>query len=64
MTPDVEVYNAGTIILLTGRTGHGEEWLAQHLPDDCPRMGSAYAVEHRYAGDIIEGALGYGLVVE
>lgn len=61
---DITVTNHGTIFTFVGETDSGSEWLADHLPEDCPMMGGAYCVEHRYARDIAKGAQADGLDVE
>jgi hypothetical protein len=51
----LQVKDDGTIFLLDGGDEAGRHWLAEHLPDDCIRWGSAYVIEHRYVDDIICG---------
>lgn len=37
-------------------------WIAEHLPADALRLGSAVAIEWRYIGEIGSGAIDDGLV--
>lgn len=60
---DIRVYNHGSIIAFSGETETGRNWLAEHLPEDCPMMGAHYCVEALYADDIVDGALEEGLEV-
>ena len=60
---DFEISGGGTVYLLHPLTRAARAWIAQHLPADALRLGNAVAVEWRYIGDIVGGALGDGLVV-
>jgi hypothetical protein len=60
---DVHIANHGSIILFYPRTTEASDWAASNLPEDCPRFGSAYAVESRFAVDIAEGMAADGLVL-
>lgn len=62
-TLDVLVHDEGTVFLLEPRSNRGEDWLRENLAGDPPRLGRAYAVEHRFVGDIVEGMLVDGLGV-
>lgn len=55
---DVLVRDDFSMVLFFAHTETGESWLDEHLPDDCPRMGKGFAVESRYASDIIMGMVG------
>jgi hypothetical protein len=57
---DIEVYNTGTIILLSPLTNMGEDWLEEHLEDPL-RWGRGFAVEPRYVEPILEGIVEAGL---
>ena len=61
--PDIEVRNAGTIFTFTPVSNKGLEWLETYA-GDAQRFGSAFIVEHRYAQEIAQAALDYGLEVE
>jgi predicted thioesterase len=52
-----------TVYLLHPLTDAAREWVAEHLPEDAMRLGNAIAVEHRYIGDIVDGARNDGLSV-
>lgn len=61
---DILVRDEGTLVIFSARTQAGEDWLAEHLPEDTPRWAiTGYVVEHRYAFDIIAEASGDGLVI-
>lgn len=51
-TQDFTADNHGSIILLTPYTAAAREWCDENLPEDCQRLGNAYAIEHRYFGPI------------
>lgn len=61
--PDFLVADHGTIFLLTAATEQAREWADQNLPEDRTEFGNAIVVEHRYIGDIVEGAVNDGLTV-
>jgi hypothetical protein len=62
--PDLTVANFGSIFLLTPESELGREWVAQHLPADATTWGlGSIVVEHRYIGDIVQGAQQDGLKV-
>jgi hypothetical protein len=52
---DVQVHDAGSIVLLAPLTDTARDWFIEHLPEDCPTIGVNYAIERRYVGDILEG---------
>ena len=58
---DYSVTNHGSIWLIQPLTESAEEWFADNLDPDCMMYGSAYAIEPRYADDIIMGAQDAGL---
>ena len=63
--PDLRVDNHGSIILVTPLTPAGEEWIDINVsPEPWQWLGRGLAVEPRYAGALIEGAMGDGLEVE
>ena len=57
------VRNEGSIFLLVAVTTAGEEWIAEHIPEDAMTYGKAIVVEHRYIADIVDGAIADGLAV-
>lgn len=65
MTTDLTVANHGSIFVLTAVSDAGKEWVAEHLPEDAMTWGpNGYVVEHRYIGDIVNGARDDGMEVE
>lgn len=61
-TPDITVDNCGSIFLFIGDTTAGQEWLEDNL-QQATLFGDGFAVEHRYAFAIVEGAKQAGLEV-
>lgn len=62
---DITVFNAGSIIILSGATQRGKEWLEDNLPEDTMRWGiNGWVIEPRYVQDILVGAIEDGLNVE
>jgi hypothetical protein len=60
---DIEVSGVGdTVLLFSGQTAEGTDWLDDNLQSG-PRLGASRAVEHRFAGAIIQGAADAGLRV-
>lgn len=60
---DFLVTGGGTIYLLHPLTDAAREWVAEHLPEDAQRLGNAIAIEHRFVGNIVDGARNDGLAV-
>lgn len=60
---DFVVNDHGTIWTFAPLTDAALEHALAHFPDDTPTLGHAYAVEHRYATDIVEALLGEGFLV-
>ncbi len=60
---DFEISGGGTVYLLRPLTGAAHAWIAEHLPTDALRLGDAVAVEWRYIGDVVGGAIADGLRV-
>ena len=63
-TADIIMNGGGTIYTLFGNTPAGTDWLTDNLPEDAMMFGNAYVVEHRYVGDIIDGAMNDGMTVQ
>lgn len=62
---DVEVENHGSVFMFRPRTELAKEWVAAHVQlEDWQWMGGAFAVEHRYAGDLALGMIDAGLEVQ
>jgi len=49
------IINDGSIILFYPLTKAAKAWWVDNVDSNAQTMGDAYIVEHRYAGDIIEG---------
>lgn len=62
---DITVQNEGSIFILRGVSDAGRDWIEEHCSegDYNPFGHGARLVEHRCIGDIVEGAIGDGLVV-
>lgn len=62
---DINIRNEGTIILLSGVSDEGTEWLKDNLPEpnDWEPGNGLFVVEPRYVADIVHGALNEGLTI-
>jgi hypothetical protein len=60
---DFEISGGGAVYLLHPLTHAANAWIAEHLPADAMRLGEAIAVEWRYIGEVVGGAIGDGLQV-
>ena len=61
--PDLLVSGGGTLFLLFATSPRGDAWIEDHIPDDAQWFSGGVAVEHRYIGDIVAGAISDGLRV-
>lgn len=61
---DFDLINGGSIFTLRPRTDAARDWVSEFLPDDALMLGSAYVVEHRYIGDIVDGIVADGLTIQ
>jgi hypothetical protein len=61
--PDLIVSGGGTLYLLFATSPVGEAWVEEHIPDDAQRFAGGVAVESRYIGAIVAGAVADGLKV-
>jgi hypothetical protein len=61
---DFEISGGGTIYLLHPLTRAAHTWIAEHLPVDALRFGDAVAIEWRYIGAVVGGAIADGLRVQ
>jgi len=50
-----KIINEGSIILFEPLTDAARSWWTTNVNPEAQTMGQAYVVEHRYAGDIVEG---------
>ena len=53
---DFEVSDEGSIFIFTPISNAAFQWCYKHLPEDCPRWGVGFAIEHRFIDAIVEGA--------
>jgi hypothetical protein len=60
---DFEISSGGTVYLLRPLTPAAPAWIPEHLPGDALRLGDAVAVEWRYIGYVVGGAIADGLRV-
>jgi len=47
--------NEGSIILFEPLTDAARSWWSSNVDPEAQTLGQSYVVEHRYAGDIVEG---------
>lgn len=64
MQTDFYIHDQGSVVVIIPATEAAEQWTLEHIPDDAPRFGLGFVVEHRYADDVIEGAITDGLIVQ
>jgi hypothetical protein len=62
--PDFRFANHGSICLLQPLTSAARDWIDMRLPLDLQLLGSAVAIEPRYAADILSGLTDEGLTVK
>jgi hypothetical protein len=60
---DFEIFGGGTVYLLHPLTPEAHDWVAEHLPADALHPGDAVAIEWRYVGNVVGGAIADGLRV-
>lgn len=60
---DIRVHDHGSIVIITGASVAGIEWLEEHIDPDAQRWGNGFVAEPRYVAPIIEDAIGDGLEV-
>jgi len=61
---DVTVDNHGSIFLFHLHTKDARQWVKDFVDEEAQWFGGALAVECRYAGDLVGGMQGAGLIVE
>ena len=59
---DFQVRGEGTLWLLWPISNEAVAWCDEHLPEDAPMFGNAFAIEARYAEPIFNGLIEDGLV--
>lgn len=66
ITPDVTVQNEGSIVVLYLNTEPARTWVRDHVNTDNAQWwaGNGLVVEHRYAGNLIDGLQADGLEVQ
>ena len=47
--------NEGSIVLFEPLTDAAQDWWSSNVDPEAQTWGRSYVVEHRYAGDIMEG---------
>lgn len=60
---DITIHDGGSIVLFRPVSEHAKTWLADNVEDGAQYLGDALACERRYAGHLLEGLEGAGLVV-
>ena len=61
---DIHVDGGGTIYMVTPITQLAKEWVEQHLSlEGWQWLGSAFAVEHRFIANLVQGMRADGLRV-
>ncbi len=60
--PDIRIEDHGSLTLVRGFTPAGTTWLEEHVAFE-HFFGGAGVAEPRYVGQIIDGAIGDGLIV-
>jgi hypothetical protein len=63
MRIDFVVCGHGSVSLLRPITRAAHAWIDEHLPADASWFGGAFAIDQRYIGVIIRGAIQNALVV-
>lgn len=63
-TPDFQITNHGSIIMFLPLTDDATTWWNDNVDPDAMMLGNAYAVEPRYAEDIVDGIVDYGMTVQ
>jgi hypothetical protein len=62
--PDVSVENHVNIFAFQPLTERGREWIDDNVQDGAIWFGGALMVEHRYAGELANGMVNDGLILE
>ena len=61
--PDILIADHGTMLIMTGASAAGSDWLEENLAEDVVRQGSGFIVEPRHIEPLVEGARRNGLRV-
>lgn len=61
---DFQIVNHGSICTVTPLTEAAQSWWNDNVDPDAMQIGGGYAVEPRYAGDIIDGVIEEGMTVQ
>lgn len=61
---DISVFNAGSVVILSGATDAGKAWLEEKIPHATRWGVGGYVVEPRYVQGILDGAEADGLQIE
>lgn len=60
---DFTFIDHGSVAVFTPVSEEAHEWVSYHVPEDAPWFGKGFAVEARYAGDVLDGILDDGLTI-
>ena len=55
MINQFKIMNEGSIVLFEPLTDAAQDWWSSYVDPEGQTWGRSYVVEHRYAGDIMEG---------
>lgn len=62
---DWTVMNHGSVVMFKPVSDQAKAWRDENIPvEDWAWLGEAFACEHRYAGNLVEGIIGDGMEVE
>lgn len=62
---DVIISDQGTIVLFTLTSPAARDWFDENVQSECWQwLGQSCGIEHRYAGNLIDGLHADGLIVE
>jgi len=63
-TPDFDLAEHGSIVILRPITPAATDWTTDHLPADCPRWLDGYAIGTSFICNILRGLADAGLSFE
>lgn len=62
--PDIHIEPHGSVVLFRPASDTAHAWVAENVAiEDWQWLGGAFAVDHRYAGDLAQGMREAGLAV-